>query len=55
MIHFCEKNLGKLLFPRSEPWRRQQKMRVVFLILLLELFIAVVVVGIAMLSDMTWK
>lgn len=32
MIHRIEKRLGKLLFPRSERWRQQQKARVVLAI-----------------------
>ena len=55
MIRFCERNLGRLLFPRSEPWKRHQKVRVVLLVLLIEILIAGAVVGIAMLNDAKWK
>jgi hypothetical protein len=55
MIHFCERKLGKLLFPRSEPWRRHQKMKIVFAILLLEIAIAGAIVCIALLNDTKWK
>jgi hypothetical protein len=55
MIRFCERKCGKLLFPRSEPWKRQQKIRVVFLVLLIELLIAGAIVAVAMLNNAKWK
>jgi hypothetical protein len=55
MIRFCEKNLGKLLFPRSDPWKRQQKIRVVLVVLLIELLMAGAIVGLAMLNNSKWK
>jgi hypothetical protein len=55
MIHFCERKFGKLLFPRSERWKRQQKIRIVFLVLLIEIAIAGAIVLIAMLNDTKWK
>jgi hypothetical protein len=55
MIRFCERKFGKLLFPRSEPWKRQQKIRVVLVVLLIELLIAGAIVGLAMLNDSKWK
>jgi hypothetical protein len=55
MIRFCEKNLGKLLFPRLDPWKRQQKIRVVLVVVLIELLIAGAIVGLALLSNNRWK
>jgi hypothetical protein len=37
MIRRFEKRLGKLLFPRSERWRQQQKVRVVLVISLVQI------------------
>lgn len=42
MIQRVEKKLGKLLFPRSERWRQQQKARVFLVIMLIQ----VVAVGV---------
>jgi hypothetical protein len=43
MIHNLERKLGKLLFPRSEHWKRRQKVRILFAIFLVEIVIGGVV------------
>ena len=55
MIHYLERNLGKLLFPRSQRWKRRQRARAILLVLLIEFIIAGVIVGIAFLSGVKWK
>jgi hypothetical protein len=55
MIRFCERNMGKLLFPHAQPWKRHQKIRLVFLVLLIEIAIAGLIVGIALMNDAKWK
>ena len=55
MIRFCERNMGKLLFPHSEPWKRHQKIRLVFLVLFIEIAIAGLIVCIALMNDAKWK
>jgi hypothetical protein len=55
MIRRVERNLGKLLFPHSQSWKQQQKVRVIFAILLLELAIAGVIVGLALLNGLKLK
>jgi hypothetical protein len=55
MIQYLERNLGKLLFPHSQRWKRRQKARTILLVVLIELIIAGMVVGIAFLSGVKWK
>ena len=55
MIRFVERNLGKLLFPHSEPWKRHQKMRIVLVVLLIEIAIAGAIVCVAILNNVKWK
>jgi hypothetical protein len=45
VFHALERNLGKLLFPRSERWQQRRKMRIVFAVLLVELVAAGVILG----------
>jgi hypothetical protein len=55
MIRRLERNVGKLLFPRSESWQRKQKVRVIVAVLLIEAVIAVVVVALVVMSNSKWK
>ena len=55
MIHYLERNLGKLLFPRSQRWKRRQRARTILVVVMIELVLAGVIVGIAWLSEARWK
>jgi hypothetical protein len=50
VFHSIERNLGKLLFPRSERWERKRKLRVVLVILLVELVLAGIILAAAYLG-----
>ena len=44
VFHKVEKNLGKFLFPHSERWQREKKIRTFLWILVVELGITAVIV-----------
>jgi hypothetical protein len=43
--------IGKILFPRSQPWRRERQMKSIFMALLTGLIFAAIVAGVILLRN----
>jgi hypothetical protein len=55
MIHQVEKNLGRFLFPHSEPWQQKRKTRTFLWVLITELLVTAIVVFLVMYHNGQWS